>query len=236
MLTISFGLDGWDDFLESGTQIARELSAETKPVPALSESTPTPTNPITTPSVECMPPLSTQDLDFSLDDLDEETSKESEPPKTREVARPVKMPATVPPGLLSRSAQLRRSASAAARHQTYPQPKRKPDTLPTRNVPRELKKPCIQLEKAAQGTTKLVKPLPRNMSPPVVKQAPPAVHAAPQHKSPPAIRGQSSFSALGLSTQDAASFFDDEDDDCDSYDDDEEFDPVGLVFGGWIDR
>jgi hypothetical protein len=229
MLTISFGLDGWDDFLESGTQIARELSAETKPVPALSESTPTPTpaNPITTPSVECMPPLSTQDLDFSLDDLDEEISKEPEAPKTREVAHPVKMPATVPPGLLSRSAQLRRSASAAARHQTYPQPKRKPDALPPRNVPLQPKKPCIQPEKAAQGAAKLVNPPPRNMSPPVVKQAPPAVHAAPQHKPPPAVKGQSSFSALGLSTQDAASFFDDEEDDYDYHDDDEDFDAVG---------
>jgi hypothetical protein len=228
MPTISFGLDGWDDFLESGTQIARELSAETKPVPALSESTPTPTNPITTPSVECMPPLSTQDLDFSLDDLDEETPKEPEAPQTREPARSVKMPATVPPGLLSRSAQLRRSASAAARHQTFPQPKRKPDALPPRNVPRELKKPCIQPEKAAQGTaTKLGKPSLGNMAPLVVEQAPPAVHAAPRHKSPPAIRGQSSFSALGLSTQDAASFFDDEDDGYDSCDDDEDFDAVG---------
>jgi hypothetical protein len=228
MPTISFGLDGWDDFLESGTQIARELSAETKPVTALSESAATLTNPITTLSVECMPPLSTQDLDFSLDDLEEEISKEPEAPKICEVARPVNMPATVPPGLLSRSAQLRRSASAASHHQTFPQSKRKPDTLPPRNVPRQPKKPCIQPEKAAQGTTKLVKPLPRNMSPPVVKQSP-LVHPAPPHKSPPDIRGQSSFSALGLSTQDAALFFDDEDDDYDYdyYDGDEDFDAVG---------
>jgi hypothetical protein len=65
------------------------------------------------------------------------------------------------------------------------------------------------------------------MAPLVVEQAPPAVHAAPRHKSPPAIRGQSSFSALGLSTQDAASFFDDEDDGYDSCDDDEDFGAVG---------
>jgi hypothetical protein len=202
--TIPFGLDGWDDFLESGTQIARELSAETKPIPALSESAVTLPAPITTPGVDCVPPLSTQDLDFSLDDLEEETTNEPEAPKEPEMVLPVRMPATVPPGLLSRSAQLRRSASAQQR--IPPQPKRKPDSLPPKIAPPQVKKPCIQLEQLSQGR-KLVSLPPSNMPPPV-KQSPPVqpVRLAPQ------LRARSSFSALGLSTQDAASFFDDEDD------------------------
>lgn len=60
--------DCWDDFLESGTQIARELS---------NDIAPTATNGLTrsmahSPSINhTLPPLSTQDLDFSLDDLDD---------------------------------------------------------------------------------------------------------------------------------------------------------------------
>jgi hypothetical protein len=68
-------MDGWDDFLDSGTQIARELSADTPPASPLIQATmfaPTPS------IVDKLPPLSTQDLDFSMDDLDE--SPVSKPP------------------------------------------------------------------------------------------------------------------------------------------------------------
>lgn len=66
-------LDGWDDFLESGTQIARELSTEVRqplvkklvavvaPLPLLMDS---------------LPPMSTQDLDFSMDDLNDDSPLE----------------------------------------------------------------------------------------------------------------------------------------------------------------
>jgi hypothetical protein len=59
--------DGWDDFLDSGTQIARELSTEffaAKPKMQIPDTS--------RPSIShTLPPLSTQDLDFSIDDLDD---------------------------------------------------------------------------------------------------------------------------------------------------------------------
>ena len=217
--TIPFGLDGWGDFLESGTQIARELSAETKPAPAPSNPATTLSAPITIPSVDCVPPLSTQDLDFSLDDLEEETPAVPEAPKVPEEVRPARMPATVPPGLLSRSAQLRRSASVQQR--IRPQPKRKLDSLPPRNLPPQAKKPFIQPEQPEQGK-KLVSLPPSNMPAPV-KESPPVQPVC----LPPQLKAHSSFSALGLSTQDAASFFDDEDD----YVDEDVDDDDGAEFG-----
>ncbi|KAF1916607.1 hypothetical protein BDU57DRAFT_538892 [Ampelomyces quisqualis] len=60
--------DGWDDFLDSGTQIARELSADGPLAEPLQKNPIAITQPA---AVETVPPLSTQDLDFSIDDLEE---------------------------------------------------------------------------------------------------------------------------------------------------------------------
>jgi hypothetical protein len=68
--------DGWDDFLDSGTQIARDLASDVSaPRQAMAASP---------PMTESLPPLSTQDFDFSMDDFDDAmTSKhESFPVKT----------------------------------------------------------------------------------------------------------------------------------------------------------
>ncbi|KNG44074.1 atp-dependent dna helicase pif1-like [Stemphylium lycopersici] len=61
--------DCWDDFLESSTQISRELASET--IPEVAEPNKTSVAP-SPPMVDYLPPMSTQDLDFSLDDLDNE--------------------------------------------------------------------------------------------------------------------------------------------------------------------
>ncbi|CAG5179648.1 uncharacterized protein ALTATR162_LOCUS9391 [Alternaria atra] len=68
--------DGWDDFLESGTQIARELASE----PALKanvQSWPLFTAPASI--TDFLPPMSTQDLDFSLEDPDDKPELEPKP-------------------------------------------------------------------------------------------------------------------------------------------------------------
>jgi hypothetical protein len=83
-------MDGWDDFLDSGTQIARELCAEPQPAPSVSLW-----------PVESLPPLSTQDLDFSIDDLEETpttasaTSPVAKP--TRTLARTTSLPSLPKP-------------------------------------------------------------------------------------------------------------------------------------------
>jgi hypothetical protein len=61
--------DGWDEFLESSTQISRELDAEVAP---RAVQDPKPFT-FAKPSIpEPLPPMSTQDLDFSMEDLDDE--------------------------------------------------------------------------------------------------------------------------------------------------------------------
>jgi hypothetical protein len=71
-------LDGWDDFLDSGTQIARELSTEVLPIAAVR------TVPL---RVESLPPLSTQDFDFSMEDLDDGPPPAPGKPSTIELSK-----------------------------------------------------------------------------------------------------------------------------------------------------
>jgi hypothetical protein len=68
--TISQSLgDGWDDFFESSTQVSRELASDAVPsVPHRRTLTTVPPPPI----IESLPPMSTQDFDFSMEDLDDE--------------------------------------------------------------------------------------------------------------------------------------------------------------------
>jgi hypothetical protein len=55
--------DGWDDFLDSGTQIARDLASDVSAPQQVMAASPSMT--------ESLPPLSTQDFDFSMDDFDD---------------------------------------------------------------------------------------------------------------------------------------------------------------------
>jgi hypothetical protein len=91
-ITQSF-TDGWDDFLESGTQIARDLATETVP---LATRQPTRAIAVYPPVVaEVLPPMSTQDLDFSMEDLDDE------PEPNLELQVSSKPPAPRPPHKLA---------------------------------------------------------------------------------------------------------------------------------------
>ncbi|KAF5846527.1 hypothetical protein GGP41_004578 [Bipolaris sorokiniana] len=61
--------DCWDDFFESSTQISREIASEAKPKVIGTNTTSIATS---LSNVDDLPPMSTQDLNFSLDDLDDE--------------------------------------------------------------------------------------------------------------------------------------------------------------------
>lgn len=198
-------LDGWDDFLESGTQIARELSMEVAPkhsVPII----------IQRPSsfIESLPPLSTQDLDFSLDDLDDasptQDARVSEPtaiaaPAPRATLpvvkaavpnRTSKFPPSVKPGPLSRTAYIRRIEP-------------EPDHLPSL---------VVRPQKTLQSKAK------RPMVPPLEPLPPAKKHCIAPLSVPivttPIIKTTTArsrrLSDFGMSTQEASSFFDDDDD------------------------
>ncbi|CAG5166151.1 uncharacterized protein ALTATR162_LOCUS6889 [Alternaria atra] len=113
---LSLPTDCWDDFLESSTQISRELASETTPTvrePIKASTTVSP------PIADDLPPISTQDFDFSLEDLDEE-------PSTEEVRCGAALnmhtaPSTVPAPLQAKSETLR--------------PAQKPTSLPLPSEP-----------------------------------------------------------------------------------------------------
>jgi hypothetical protein len=89
-ITQSF-TDGWDDFLESGTQIARDLATETVPLVTHHSKRDMAVYPVV---AEVLPPMSTQDLDFSMEDLDDEPEPQhelqlSKAPAPRPPYRPV---------------------------------------------------------------------------------------------------------------------------------------------------
>ncbi|KAB2102262.1 hypothetical protein AG0111_0g9597 [Alternaria gaisen] len=85
--------DCWDDFFESSTQVSRELASEATPT---AKEPPKPST-IALPSVvDDIPPISTQDFDFSLDDLDEEPRKEEEKCKVAPVTHVAPSKVSVP--------------------------------------------------------------------------------------------------------------------------------------------
>lgn len=183
----SIALDGWDDFLESGTQIARELSADSPPEDLRQPC----------PTVESAPPLSTQDLDFSLEDLDDEPMRPTSNDAVAKAAQPKiidatpQMPAkprTVPPGPFAR-----------------PSNKRRPDldTAPMR--------PSGILQKRPRPSTKRSMAQPPAMPPPSAKKS---CTVPPSHVPVTSMSTTASskrFSDFHISTQDANSFFDDDD-------------------------
>lgn len=188
--------DGWDDFLESGTQIAREITAAPAPKFQTSKITPKPF-----PVVESIPPLSTQDLDFSLEDLDDEPKLPLVPAQaeiTTEALKPVaatkviKSPPSVRPGPLSRTANIRRIDPESDR---VPPPLNRPQKIVLLKSKRQMgpppkptiasKKPCLSL----------------------LRLAPPRTSTSPTTTT----TTSTTFHDFGMSTQDATSFFDDDD-------------------------
>lgn len=216
--------DSWDDFLGSGTQIARELSADSTPQGPMSKSI---TRPL--PVVESVSSLSTQDLDFSLDDLDDESQQLQHKPQQKaqpqvhtvhnkeptmsveSVSKPslpiveatiphktTKLPPSVPPGPLRRTANIRRIDPES---DSMPFPPRRP-------------------QKPAQSRSKRLMALPAEPATAAKKPRPPAAPLA----SPSLTSGcmtishmatttaTKRFSDFGMSTQEATSFFDEDDD------------------------
>lgn len=206
--------DGWDDFLDTATQIARDLSEPSSPDKA-------PPKPITNSKApvlsvtmvsNALPPLSTQDLDFSVEDLDDspiisrpkfeglcKQSKVSAAPHMNKPMHPgispfpvSPVPATDQRGLkrkcIEASDKAARSAVSNIRGSTVPL-KRDSDHNKRRmqTYPLEPKEAC----KAA--TTKVASNTGAKRSVSKPSTMPP-------------------FSEFGLSTQEATSFFDDDDD------------------------
>jgi hypothetical protein len=207
--------DGWDDFLDSGTQIARELCAEVPPVATVSPWI-----------AESLPPLSTQDLDFSMDDLEEIPASASAVPL-----------AAKPPRALTRTTSLPTSAKPPT--SLSPHTHNRAPILPS-PLPRHLSadnrsiaplKPKSRLKQNTPAKT------PYNLDALTPSQKPPSISDRPGLKRkpftpststrlPPTKRpcaqntraqtthkstsGHSAFD-FGMSTQEAASFFDDED-------------------------
>lgn len=222
-------LDDWADFLESGTQIARELAVESPA--SKKQSLPTPAAKLHV--TESLPPLSTQDLDFSMDEVDDDDDDD--------VVRSINMPAS------RNSNVIREIDPPRFQHQTVAAPK--PMTvqgptdkqLPPVRSPRtkeRLTRPIKTLPKRRE-TNQNVKPL--DLSTLRASQRPPSVSDRPGLKrknwvAPPPRRPSSAkrpcvepprpstlpepvqvaktstaFSDFGISTQDAASFFVDDD-------------------------
>lgn len=219
----ALSLDGWDDFLESGTQIARELAAE--PVP------PCPAHTVVsnTGSVsigDCLPPLSTQDFDFSLEDLDNISPIESNAPSGQ--ANKTSVEGNSSESLAMKGSCLDSSATGApvinTKH-SIPTPdtsigsvktplkKPSPDTtvetklaipLPPRRPPSVSDRPGLK-RKGWTAPHRNVTPQPKR---PCVASKP---HPLATTKTIEYIKATSPPRDFMLSTQEVASFFDDDD-------------------------
>jgi hypothetical protein len=213
--------DGWDDFLDSGTQIARELSNEVLPVPAV----------VTASSrVESLPPLSTQDFDFIMEDLEDVSSPARIEPPIVELSKgptdskalsvlskPVVRQSLAadniprnPPALPPRTAVTDKVArpvksKTRPRQSNQANPPFDFSTLTPSQKPRSIPAyPAIK-RKGFVTTTEVQQP--PSKRPRIQAAQPPA---APK---PPAMQPSlSTFDDFCFSTQDAASFFDDDDD------------------------
>jgi len=219
-------LDGWDDFLESGTQIARELSSET----ASPSRLPPPAK--ASPSIaQSLPPLSTQDLDFSMDDLEDVSvpvlHKSSLTNTSATLTRPKP---SLPPAKLPHAPQQPTPKQPLSTMHQPNQPRQMvkdkssrvstPSTLP----PKKTRLTAAPLDLSAITPSQMPRSVPdhhpkmfkrKANTPPTVRAQPPAkkafVHTARSAAMPKTLAKKDSFDDFALSTQDAASFFDDED-------------------------
>ncbi|EMD95691.1 hypothetical protein COCC4DRAFT_29328 [Bipolaris maydis ATCC 48331] len=241
--------DCWDDFFESSTQISREIASEAKPKVIETNTTSIATSPSI---VDDLPPMSTQDLNFSLDDLDDEPvhsvsnqSKLQTIPVTSKmipIALPERAPfpqthkktqvAPAPPQVEPLAVPLKCNPIITSTHT----PARSSVATNISRPPMSNKKiagKCWNPGPFATGLdAELAKlrasQLPKSMSLPNAKRrattAPSKTHAPPAKKqcaveSHPALipkpaattATKTSFDNFILSTQEAASFFDDDD-------------------------
>ena len=155
-------------------------------------------------------PLSTQDLDFDMDDL-EDVRPASKAPKLKLQAIPAtrpmprKAPYVSPPNPLGK----------ILGHRTSAKPSMAPPPRPPQNVPptiAPMKPPMAPKPRPPQQSIKRKVPTTPTIAVQLPAKRPPTKpNATP--KAIPAPKSFLSFSEFGLSTQDAVSFFDDDDDD-----------------------
>jgi hypothetical protein len=194
-------LDGWDDFLDSATQIARDLSSDDSASISQKKAT---------SAMNSFVPLSTQDLDFDMDDLEDfqPTSKASKrKPQAIPATKPMprKAPYVSPPNPLGKILGYKTSAKLSMAPPPRPPQNAPPIIAPTKPPMAPRPRPLQQsIKRKLPTTSTLAVQLP-------AKRPPTKPIAAP--KAIPAPKPFPSFSEFGLSTQDAVSFFDDVDDD-----------------------
>lgn len=224
--------DGWDDFLESGTQIARELSFE---APAISSKPYMATTDSPTIS-ESHPPMSTQDFDFSIDDLQDAAIFPTIKPAiaTSPVAKQVQCPVKLEPVSSLRKAHTtptpntgiarapmssiattsKQGTEKAMRFGPKPKPlakKMKSTVLP---IDLSMLTPSQKPRSVPDHHPKMNKR--KVHAPPTERSLPPAKRSCAQTPrsvtTPKLATNYDDFSNFCISTQDAASFFDDDDD------------------------
>jgi hypothetical protein len=211
--------DGWEEFFDSGTQIARELSAEVTMRSILPDSI-TAAVPSTAKSLL---PLSTQDFDFSMGDLDNTPIlADLNPPteklcetllSTKPVPDPLKPANTLPSITRDARSLTRPTPSLLLQSKTLPRKTCRTDvlfnfaSLTPSQKPRSISdRPAMKRKIFATPTKAQLPPAKRLHS--QVAQPVTALESSVRQK---VLGGLCDF---GISTQEAASFFADDEDLC----------------------
>jgi hypothetical protein len=220
--------DGWDDFLDSGTQIARELSTEISKDAVKPVSVPV----AALPTTQNLSPLSTQDFNFSIDDLEDFSIPAHVGPLAAELStvstssKPLYHPNKP---IVPLSAAL--DDTARPNRPALPSGAALVDKVPTRQVkskPRQQQsnhtKPLLDFSSLTPSQKPRSIPAypaikrkgfatSAEAQPPLTKRPRAQPAQLPIAPKPPARQPSlSAFGDFGISTQEAASFFDDDDD------------------------
>ncbi|KAE8848782.1 hypothetical protein HRS9122_02798 [Pyrenophora teres f. teres] len=220
-------IDCWDDFLESSTQISRDLAAEVAPKASEPRKAL-----VIAPSAlaNCLPPMSTQDLDFSLDDLDEELSPKAPLTGTARAEQDIDKAMPAPLASLPVAPEALQKTDLAV-FTTLPAKTTGASTTPNSSKPlrpaRKIAGRCLNPGPFATGIEyqlSKLRPsqLPKSMGGPWKRKT---IAALSPTSSPPAKKqcvsssrtavltnSKGSFEEFILSTQEVASFLDDNDD------------------------
>lgn len=224
-------LDGWDDFLESGTQIARELSVDAPKTVAKASVVSMGPPPLNT---DLMPPMSTQDLNFCMDDLDDECTPVGPAPRPSTVSQhskskeqtkelfelPDKIPADSKQSEISNTklaskqslplASLKRSATTdTAKHGSKLKAQKiGPPAIDLSNLRPSQKPPSVS-DRPGLKRKGFVPP-----APPSKRRCASALHPVlPAKPAAAIVKPRVMNNDFLMSTQEVASFFDDDDDD-----------------------
>ncbi|KAL6706980.1 hypothetical protein ACN47E_004930 [Coniothyrium glycines] len=220
-------IDGWDDFLESGTQIARELSNESAEAVPRASSAPVVASPC---MLDILAPLSTQDLSFSLDDLDDESPVISAEPRTPGstieatiIRQPAKDQARADDSAIASPEETTEVVTSGASTKDESVDK-KPTTRPqppmlrtatidlstlraSQKPPSVSDRPGLKRKAWAAGHAQMTTKLSKRPCAPMPAQSPSTKHTVEGHATI-----HEALNDFLMSTQDVASFFDDDDD------------------------